>query len=368
VANATGVSPGNEIRLAGVPIGRVTGVALRDGAPLIHTSIDPDHRPIYRNAQVRLRPNTPLSDMYLDIVRRGDPSAGAIPDGGEVELDRTTSPVQISQIVNVFDADVRPRASAAIDTIGAALGGREPEFRRALAELAPFLDAARRLTRETATRSTQTRRLVHDFTLLSSELARRTDAVRGLVRHGAGTMQRLAEVQQPLGELIDELPPTLEELPRSMDSVRTAARELNPALSSLLPAAGALRPALDALRELSPVATTALGRLDRPLPSLTRLLRNATPLASDLAAAFAVFRPQVPTFDRATSAVSRCELAVRKFFAWTPSVFKFAGSRGAFPRGNVQITPDSVASGTGRSPTAILRPGKSCAGAGSPKP
>jgi ABC-type transporter Mla subunit MlaD len=306
-------------------------------------SIDPKYRPVYRDARVQIRPNTPLQDMYVDIVGRGTRTAGTLPSGGELAASQTQTPVQFGEVIDIFDASVRPRVTATIDALGQGLGDHGVQLREALVELAPFLQAAQRLAYETASRQLQTRRLVHNFALLSGELAGRSTQLSELVRDGATTMTRLASVEQPLGQLIDELPPTLRVLPPAFAAVNTAAAQLDPAARSLLPVADALAPALSALQRLSPTATTALGALDRTLPGLTHLLSGARPLATWLGRSFTLLRPQAPELDRATAAIHPCETAVEKFFQWTLSVSKLSGLHGDMQRGVGLLGPQSAA-------------------------
>jgi ABC-type transporter Mla subunit MlaD len=300
---------------------------------VVSATIDPRYGPLYRDARVQIRPNTPLQDMYVDIVSRGTAAAGAIRRGGALALSQTESPVQIGSVIDIFDAAVRPRVSAAIDALGAGLADHGRQLRESLVDLAPFLRVAQQFTLQIARRQTETARLIHNFALLSSELANRSNELTGLVRAGAVTFERLATMQQPLGAVIEQLPPTLTQLPRSFTAVDAAAAQIDLAARALLPVADRLAPALTALRKVSPVASTALTALDHPLPGLTALLRRATPLASDLGQSFSLLRPQAPQLDRATAAIIPCETAVKDFFQWTLSVSKLWGVVGVMQRG-----------------------------------
>ena len=333
VGDANAVLPGQEVRIAGVPVGRISGVTLSGGTPVISASIDPRYAPLYRNARIDVRPNTPLQDMYIDIVTRGTAAAGRIPDRGRLPAAQTDSPVAVGAVADIFDAAVRPRVRASIQALGAGLGDHGVALRQALVELAPFLDAAKHLDQALAARDAATSRLVHNLGLLNQELANRTTQVQELVRGGASTFERIASVQRPLGALIDELPPTLRVLPGSFAALRAAADQLQPAATARLPVARALSPALSTLRRLSPIATTALSALDWPLPSLTALLRAATPVAGRLGSSFGALRPQAPQLDRVTAAILPCELAVQKFFQWTLSVSKLSSLHGDMQRG-----------------------------------
>lgn len=334
VDGAKGVVPrSNDVRIAGVPVGNVASVDLVGGRPVITAEIDPAHGPLYRDARLRLRPSTSLQDMYLDVVSRGTPSAGRVPDGGLIAAGRTQTPVDLGKVLNVFDADVRPRVTATIDTLGRGLADRGARLRQALVELAPFLRSARRLGRAIATREGHTRRLIHNFQLMSGELARRDRQVTRLVRGGAGTFGQLAAVNDSLAALLEELPPTLRTLPGSFATLRAAADELDPTARALLPVARALPSGLESLARLSPDARTALAALDRPLPGLTALLHATRPVAADLGDAFGTLRPQAPRLDRITAAVVPCERMVQKFLAWTMSIAKLADVHGVVPRG-----------------------------------
>jgi hypothetical protein len=66
---------------------------------------------------------------------------------------------------------------------------------------------------------------------------------------------------------------------------------------------------------------------------LSPLSAALAPTAASLASAFTSLEPAAPRLDRVTAAIVPCELAVQKFFQWTPSVFKFSDAQGAYPRG-----------------------------------
>ena len=273
--------------------------------------------------------------------------------------------MHIGQVLDVFDADVRPRVKAAIDNAGRGLGDHGDEFRAALVELAPFLHSARLLTREFAVRRDQTRRMVHNFALITDELSRRDNEVTRLVTAGGSALGELGAVDRPLSELIAQMPPTLRQLQQSFTTMRAAADELDPAFTALRPTARALPSGLRALERLAPDLRDGAGALRRPMPRLTALLRTTRPLAADLAAAFGALRPQLPRLDRITSAVVPCELAIQKFFAWTLSIGKFYDEWGVRPRGEVLAGTNSVANGNVHDPE--LTAGKSCAKGGPSK-
>jgi ABC-type transporter Mla subunit MlaD len=342
-----------------VPVGNISAVSLDHGRAVLTAQIKRKYAPLYRDARLRLRPSTPLQDMYLDVVDRGTPAAGKLPDHGLLDASRTRTPVNLGQVVDLFDADVRPRVSAAIQALGRGLQDHGADLRAALVQLAPFLDAARHLAQTISVRDRQTRRLVHNFRLMSQALAARDHQVTRLVRGGATAFGRLAAVNGSLGTLITQLPPTLRVMPRSYATLRAAADELDPTATALLPVTKALPTGLGALERLSPDARAGLAALDRPLPRLTALMRATSPAGHSLADAFAHLQPQAPRYDHITSAIVPCELALQKFFAWTLSIAKFSDVHGLFPRG--QAVTGSHSAGVA---DPGLTAGHSCAGGG----
>src|SRR5206468_3855077 len=100
VSDAKGVvSPIDEVRISGVVVGRIVDTKLDGSKAVLTASIGPQFGPLYRDARLRLRPRTPLEDMYLDVTDRGTPRAGRVPDGGRLAADRTRTPVHIGEVL-----------------------------------------------------------------------------------------------------------------------------------------------------------------------------------------------------------------------------------------------------------------------------
>lgn len=360
--DAKGVIPGKqEVRISGVPVGRITDSRLVAGRPVIDVTIDREHAPLYRDARVRLRPRTPLNDLFLDVEHRGHPRAGKLEDNQTMRAERTRTPVDIGRVVNVFDDDTRPRVKQAIDELGRGLGDNGHQLRAALVELAPFLRSAQRLTGELAVRRTRTRRLVRNFRLMTEELGRRDDQLAGLVSGGAASLTEVGRQDAALDATIAQLPPTLRRLRTSFAAVRGAADDLDPALAALRPSADAMPAGLSALRTLTRDARPAVTALRRPVRRLVPLVRTLQPTAADLDRSFARLNPQAPRLDRMTAKIPPCELALQKFFHNTISVTKFHTGQVAFPRGQL-VAGLSILSGQVNDPAQKASP--SCAPGG----
>jgi phospholipid/cholesterol/gamma-HCH transport system substrate-binding protein len=334
VDDAKGVVPGKQqVKISGFPVGKITGLQMVGGRAVLTLEIQGQYAPLYRDAKLRLRPKTPLDDLYLDVTSRGTSSAGKLDWEQILQAQRTIAPVDIGQVLDAFDATTRVRLKQTIDAVGAGLGPHGDEFRAALIKLAPFLLAAQRLTGALAARSTQTAALVHNVRLLTEELGRRGSQLRTLVADGAETFSTLGAEQQPLASVIDQLPPTLQQLLPAFATLRATTDKLDPALDRLQPAADALPSGLAALRSFSLSAAPALAALRRTLPGLRSLVTALQPAAAGLRRDFSLLGPQAPAFDRITSKIVPCELGFDKFFNNTISLSKFYDTGGVTVRG-----------------------------------
>jgi ABC-type transporter Mla subunit MlaD len=357
VDDAKGVVAGKQqVRISGLPVGKIDKAELVDGHPVLTITIKGKYAPLYRDARLRLRPKTPLDDLYLNVEFRGHPAAGKLTGSQVLPAERTRTPVDIGRVLDALNADTRTRLEQAVDALGRGLPDHGDEFRTALVQLAPFLRAAQRLTTQTAIRHVQTRRLIHNFRVMTTELGNRDQALRDLVRGGALTLTEVGNNDASLATLIDEFPPTLRRLLPAFAALRTSADQLDPAFDELRRSARALPGGLEALRAFSVEATPALAALRGTLPPLTSLSRALAPTAAGLDKAFALLRPQAPRLDRITAAIVPCEFAVQKFFHNTLSLMKFSDSTGMVARG--QTVDGSSAS---------QAPGKSCAKGGPSK-
>jgi len=361
VDDVKGVVPKKHtVRLSGIEVGRIDAVDLEDGRAILTITLADGHGPLYRDARLRLRPETPLQDLFLNVEDRGSPAAGQLGEDDVLASERTRTPVDVGRVLNVFNADTRVRLEQAIDEAGRGLADGGRDLRAALVELTPFLQAAQRLTRETAIRRAQTRRLVHNFRLLTEELASRDGQVRRLVAGGAGALGELAANDAAVEQVIADLPPTMRRLQSTFATVRATADELDPAFDALLPVAEALPGGLEALRELSVAARPAFAALRRPLPALTALVRAAAPTAAGLDRAFRRLAPLPPRIERIAAKVKPCEKALAKFFHNTLSIGKFQDERAVIIRGQTVVSQGTAGGGAadlGQVPAPSCAPG-----------
>jgi virulence factor Mce-like protein len=343
VDNAKGVVAGDTVRLAGVTVGRITSVKLVSGRPILGIEMAPKYGPLYANATLSLRPETPLDDMYLDIISRGSKAAGALGTHQVLAAGRTETPVDISSVLDVFNSDTRSRVKQTIDNLGEALGNQGPSFEQALVDLAPFLSAAKQLTYQTAIRQTETRQLIHNFQLVTTALGSRNTQLRALVASGASTLTELGSNEGSVQAVVNQLPKTMSQLDSTFATVRATENHLDPAFTSLEPVARALPTALRDLTRFSTRATPAFTKLDVPLPVLNDLMHQLAPTAASLKQSFTALSPVPGELNTITQQVVPCEPALADFFQNTLSVGAYSTPLSTIIRGETVVGASSGA-------------------------
>jgi len=333
-----GVRPGQQqVRLAGVKVGLISKARVDGKTAVLTLSLEEKYGELFKNARVRLRPVTPLQDMYVSIETRGTKSAGELGKDEVLGMQRTDSPVDISGVLNTFDTDTRARLAALTDDFGDGVGGHGEELRAAFKALAPFLRTADKLAGAMTDRRREIARVVDNLGRLTAAVNTRDDQLTKLVRDGNGTVAELAAHDTTLASTLAELPRTLSQMRSSFATLRDAQTEVDPALASLRPVAAKLETGLKSLEGLSDDAVPSLTALRPAAKDLKPLATSVPPTADALKDAFTQLAPVAPRLDRATGDITPCRLTTSKFFQWTLSVLKYYDENGAWPRGELVL-------------------------------
>ncbi|MCW3041275.1 MAG: hypothetical protein JWM31_3180 [Solirubrobacterales bacterium] len=358
IDDAYGVLPGvNQVRYLGVPAGQIKKIERHGTRLILRLSVRKDY-PIYKDARAELRPETPLNDMYLDVVDPGHRSAGELGGGDVLPETRTASNVKINDVLNALNPNTRVRLEQLLDNLGNGLHDRGLALRAAVDAFSPFLADAGRITDAVARHQKLTRRLVHNAGVLTTELGTRQQQLRTLVAAGSATLGALQQGSPDLDRTLRELPPTVNEINASFASVRGVLPDLDRAVTDLDPVADRLPAALRDVRELNGVLSPAVRRLRAPVTQLVPFANQLRPVARNLQASIVALRPQTGSIDKITTSLVKCEQGVIGFFQWNASLSKFGDISGPIPRGNLAVgVPDL--GGTG---TAPRTPVKNCSG------
>ena len=274
-AQALTPGQGQTINVAGVAVGSIDEVRLRDGVAAVKASIDPDKLPrIYANATAVVRPKTGLQDMVVSLQPGGKP-APVLEDGGTIPVAHTKPQVNLDEVLATLDGDTRDYLRLLMAGGSQGLRGRGEQLRRLFKATAPTLQLTERATQAVADRHAKVARLVHNLRLLTQATAGKDKELAQLIDAGDTALRAIANQEAALKEGIAKLPDTVATARRALDSAAPFSRELGPTLKGLLPATKKLSPAMEAslplLRESVP-----------ELRDVRALVRTARPVLADL--------------------------------------------------------------------------------------
>jgi phospholipid/cholesterol/gamma-HCH transport system substrate-binding protein len=226
--DASGLAPGNEVRVAGVRVGQVTDVGLATGAsgPYVRVRfrLDDDDVRLGTRTGATIRIKTVLGQKYLALAPDGP---GRLADGAEIPLDRTAAPFDVMQAVtglaDTVDQIDTEQLAAAFSTLAQTFADTPPSVQSSLvglsrlsqtvasrdAELRELLAHARGVTGVLAARDEEFRKLVADGSALLAEVSRRRDAIHALL---VGTNELATQLSGLVADNRAKLAPALRQL------------------------------------------------------------------------------------------------------------------------------------------------------------
>lgn len=233
-ADATNLETGDPVKLAGVRIGSVGAVELVAGEALVTFGID---------RGIELPSDSEVSVQAQDLLGRRllriDPGSAATMLGDGDEIERTTSAVNLGDLVNelgpLLEA-VRPdQVNALVSALNEAVAGNRQTIAGLTTDLASVLDTA-------ASRSATIASLTDDYGLLIDEVARRDGSIQQLVDNLVLLTQTFQASEDVLVDALDTLPGTTDAL-RSL--LADNAAEADQIIADLATITQALQPRLD---------------------------------------------------------------------------------------------------------------------------
>ena len=283
-AQAVVAGQGQTVRVAGVRIGDIGGVTLKDGRAIIEMDLEPEYASMVRsNATALLRPKTGLKDMFIDL-EPGTTDAPKVKRGWTIPIRATQPDVNPDEIFSVLDTDTRDYLKLLLNGLGRGLEGRGGDLQDIFARFDPTHRDLAAVNGAVATRRANLRRLVTSLNQLNGELADNDDDLAQLVDSSAAVFRSFASEEANVSAAVRELPSTLRQTTDTLGKVQTFAELLGPTTEKLRPAARALDPANKAVRPFAREATPQLAKSIRPFVRESRpLVRDLVPVSTRLA-------------------------------------------------------------------------------------
>jgi phospholipid/cholesterol/gamma-HCH transport system substrate-binding protein len=283
---------GQTINIAGVKVGDVQSVHLKNGVAVVSVNMDRKYAPVYRNAHVLLRPKTGLKDMYL-ALDPGTKAAGSLPDGGTIPVANTLPDVNPDEVLASLDADTRDYLDLLLGAGGEAFtdrpghqGETAADLRQTFKRFEPINRNLAAITTELAKRKRNVARAIHSFRQITDELAATDGRLGRFVESSNANFAAFAHQDAALREALGLLPGTLDVAQSTLDKADKLALVAAPTFQNLRPFARALGPALVDVRPFLTTTTPVIKNQLRPFTKLAApTVKDLRPTAANLAKA-----------------------------------------------------------------------------------
>jgi phospholipid/cholesterol/gamma-HCH transport system substrate-binding protein len=282
-STAQAVTPGQgqAVDIAGIQVGKVTSVDLDNGHAVVGMDIEPEYmKLIHPDAAFLLRPKTNLNDMVVEISPGKE--KGQVEDGAEFTLAQTEPNTNFDAFLATLDADTRQYLQLLVAGGAQGIGGRGKQLGNALRRFQPFVHYTAKLNKAVAARHVAISRVIHDFNLLTAELARHESSVKRFVTSSKAALGNFANQQESVQAAFREFPSALEAAKAGLASSNKFSQVAYPSLVKLIPQAQALTPAFKATERLFSQTTAPIRDQIRPFtrevrPVLTHSAEAAEP-------------------------------------------------------------------------------------------
>jgi len=312
-SNSANIATNSPVRVAGVDVGKVIATS-RDGDNTTVTfTVDGSGKPIHDDAFAAIRPRIFLEGNFFIELDPGSPSAPEMGSGDTIPVSRTSTAVQIDEILSALQSPVRADLSRLLESYGTALTHKPTaeEDATQLPEVkgksgAEALNGALRYGGDAGRYSSQVtnallgtekrdlERLVSGAGRAFGAFASRQRDLQGLIDNFNVFTGALADQSANLSTTIHLLAPTLRithaslvSLNRSLPPLRTYAIELEPAIEEL---PGLISSSKPFLAQVRPLLSGKEGG------GVAKLLRESTPALAG--AALVSKRTTVPAINQ----------------------------------------------------------------------
>jgi virulence factor Mce-like protein len=285
-AEATQLAQEADVRISGVPVGKVKTIEpnKKTGRSDVVIQLESEYAPLPSDAKAILRQKTLLGETYVELTP-GSPNARRIPEGGKLRVTQVSPTVELDEIYRAFDPQTRKAFQTWMQTQAQAIKGHGRDINDALGNLGPFAEDASTAVDILNRQQAAVRRLISNTGVVFGALTERGDQLRGLIENSNQVFRTTAERDRELQAAFVVLPTFQRESRTTLNRLNSFARNTNPLVTQLRPAARELSPTLTDLSALAPDAKALFRDLDKVItasktgfPAAERVLRDLRPL------------------------------------------------------------------------------------------
>jgi phospholipid/cholesterol/gamma-HCH transport system substrate-binding protein len=214
----SGLRPGDDVRVAGVQVGKVTSVEVDPAGyntALVGFTLRND-QPLRSNASLVMRYQNLLGQRYLSLMQPKQLGA-VLPEDATVPIDRTSDGFDLTELLNgfrpLFDVLKPADVNKLTESVIKVLQGEG-------ATVADLLDQTAQLTTFLANRDQLFGAVFNNLTPVLEDLAGQGDELRDTVQSLSEFMEGLAEERKTFGRTIDDMSEVIDTTEEFLGDVR----------------------------------------------------------------------------------------------------------------------------------------------------
>ena len=208
---ATQLAQEADVRISGVPVGRVKKKELDDESDTtsVEIELDDQYAPIPADTRAVLRQKTLLGETYVELTP-GTKDGPMVDDGGTLAAGQVSPTVELDEIFRAFDAKTREAFRVWLDQQGRAFEGRGEDINDALGNLAPFAEDTNEILEILDRHERATQQLVRDTGEVFAALTERQGQLQQLIVNSNRALRGDRRARRGAGGDLPDLP----DLPR----------------------------------------------------------------------------------------------------------------------------------------------------------
>ena len=267
-----------DVRISGVPVGRVVKMARDGNSTRVTIEIKSRYAPIPSDTRAMLRLKTLFGETYVELTP-GTRTAPKLADSGMLPDSQIAPSVQLDEVLKTFNPRTRAAFRTWLQAQAQAIQGRGADINDTFASLPGFVHSADNLLVTLDAQSAAVRRLVSATGDFFGAISEREGELRGLITDSNRLFQTTAARNRDLADVFRALPRFEREATLTLPQLTSFAHEARPVVRRLQPAASEADPLFADVARLAPQFDGFFARLDQVvaaskpgLPALDRIL------------------------------------------------------------------------------------------------
>jgi phospholipid/cholesterol/gamma-HCH transport system substrate-binding protein len=286
---ATTLATEADVRIAGVPVGKVRKLEVDGGRNRTVATIELDREfaPLRADTRARLRQKTLLGETYVELAPGR--SSRMLPEDGQLADAQVVESVQLDEIFDALDPETRAAFRGWQQELAKGVRDRGRDFNDALGTLPGFAADGADVLGVLDSQEQALRRLVKNTGVTFAALTENEQQLQTLITASERVFRTTGSRNEALAESVRIFPTFLDESKATLERLETFSTDTRPLVRDMRPVAVDLEPTLADLRATAPHLEKFFRDLDplieaakKGMPAARETIEGAQPLLDEL--------------------------------------------------------------------------------------